>query len=532
MREAEEVLRGQLGARAALAIFVVAALYLQSYAAYGFNVRDEGVIPNGALRVLGGQVPWKDFQGYAPGPYYLHAAAFLLFGPNLQVARTLIVLMSALMVVMIVQVGARIMPWPAALLAGALLLLAPGVYYARYINFFTLLNILAFFRALRGPGGVFLLGLVGGLTVLFRQDLGLAVLGVGGVCLLLAGPSHTRPHGGSRAASLGLLSTGAALVLVPWVLYYYAHSVLGEILRLHLNASAGGYQKMSLPYPRPLELAAEGRWGELAVFYAPPLVFAGMGGLLLWRFWRRAFASPEVVLTYITFVALLMFHQAIWRTAVENHVKVIAPILLLGAFLISRGASELWSLWRGRRRSWLAGAACIVGWGLLTAGPALYAWEMLSRHGFTVGAISVLKSPSKEFRLGPAHAYMQPELVDATVALVQYIQAHTSRWEPVYVLPFAPMLYFLTDRPNPSFFEWVLPAEPLIYPDLERRIRTDLDRSRPAYLVFEDFPLDGKEDRRFRNYASGVYRYLTDHFAIVARFGDFQVWRRIGATSR
>lgn len=511
---------------------MVAAVYLQSYAAYGFNVRDEGVVPEGALRVLAGEVPWKDFQGYAPGPYYLHAAAFWLFGAHLAVARTLLVLMSALMVTMLMQLGVRLMPWPATLLAGALLLLAPGVYYGRYINFFTLLNVLAFCRAPRGPRHVLLLGIVGGLSTLFREDLGLAVLGMAGVCFLLPRSSGARPAGVGRAAGLGWLAGGAALVLVPWLAYYYARSLLGFIIRFHLNAAAGGYQQMSLPYPSLGSLAAEARWGELVVFYAPPLVFAGMAGLLFRRFWRRTFAFPEVVLTYTTGVALLIFHQAIWRTAVENHVKVIAPILLLGAFLISRGASALRVFHRARPRSWAAGVACLVGWGGLATGPALYAWEMLNRHGFSVGAISVLRDSSKELRLERVHAYTQPELADATAALVTYIREHTVHGEPVYVLPFAPMLYFLTDRPNPSFFGWVLPAEPLIYPDLERRIRADLDRARPAYLILEDFPLDEKEDRRFRSVAPGLYGYLTERFAPVTRFGGFHVWRRIDSPSR
>ena len=81
-----------MGMGLSVAVFLASAVYLQSFAAYGFNIRDEWVVPHGAIRVLGGEVPWKDFQGYAPGPYYLHALAFRLFGPYLSVARTLAVL--------------------------------------------------------------------------------------------------------------------------------------------------------------------------------------------------------------------------------------------------------------------------------------------------------------------------------------------------------------------------------------------------------------------------------------------------------
>ena len=514
------------GVGISLLVFLASAVYLQSFAAYGFNIRDEWVVPHGAIRVLGGEVPWKDFQGYAPGPYYLHALAFRLFGPHLSVARTLAVLLTAVMVVLVIQACTRLMSRPFAWLAGFLLLLAPGVYYGRYINFFSLLCILTFFRALGGRGGdVVLLGIVTGLTTLFRQDLGLLVLGAGAFCLLI-GPSRPSPPGlRERAAPLLPFLAGAALVFLPWGIYYWAHSRLGYILRFHWNALAGGYQRMSLPYPGLGELLVDGRWGEAVVFYGPPLVLLTAIGVLLQRYWSRRDDTNTLRVLFVTLVAGGMFHQAFWRTSMENHVKVIAPILVLACLLLWLGARALRRLGVDHPRLW---PLAILGGLVLLALPALYVREALfSPVRFYVGAPSVLRDELVELKLPGGSVYAPPYWAAPTEQAARYIRAHTSPGEPIFVIPFAPMLYVLTDRPNPSYFEWVLPAEPAVYPDLEPRILADLERARPRYVVFEDFPLDRREDRRFRHYAPALARYITDRYRLEAKFEDHEVYYQI-----
>jgi hypothetical protein len=507
-------------------VFVASAGYLQSFSAYGFNIRDEGAIPDGALRVLQGEVPWKDFQGYAPGAYYLHAGAFALFGPHLKVARGLAVLIGALMVTLMVQAGARLMPLPFAVLAGFLLLLAPGVYYGRYLNFFSLLNIVVFpWAVARGPKGGFLLGMVGGVTTLFREDLGLAVLAVGTVCLILATEVRSPASAPRRAAVALSLASGAALVLLPWGIYYWTHSVLGYIVRFHVSALLGGYQKMSLPYPRLPALLEEGRWGEAVIFYGPVIVFSVTAVLLLRRYGRGDVAGQTVPLAYIVLVGGLAFHQALWRTTVENHVKVIGPVILLGCYLLGRGAralSQQW--WTSPRLRPLA----VVGGVLLAGGPVLYAREVLTAHGFTVGSVSVLRDDVVRVELPGGPVYAPRGGAGPPQATARYLRAHTSPGDPIFVIPFAPMLYVLADRRNPSFFGWVLPAEVAIYADVEPRIVADLDRARPRYVVFEDFALDEREDRRFRRYAPVVFRYIAEHYVREAQFGELQILRRRG----
>ena len=63
--------------RSQIIVFLVcvsAFFYLFSYSQYGINLWDEGVLLNGTERLLGGELPVRDFQGYMPGRYLLLAA--------------------------------------------------------------------------------------------------------------------------------------------------------------------------------------------------------------------------------------------------------------------------------------------------------------------------------------------------------------------------------------------------------------------------------------------------------------------------
>lgn len=80
----------------ALLIFVLSFLYLCLFRNYTWVDPDEGIILQGAQRILDGQVLYRDFFSFfTPGSYYFTAAVFRLFGDSLIVARTAVALIGA-----------------------------------------------------------------------------------------------------------------------------------------------------------------------------------------------------------------------------------------------------------------------------------------------------------------------------------------------------------------------------------------------------------------------------------------------------
>src|SRR5579875_1868308 len=73
----------------ALIVFTVSCLYLLLFRRYTSIEPDEGIILQGAQRILGGQVLYRDFFSFlTPGSYYFVAGLFKIFGSSILTART------------------------------------------------------------------------------------------------------------------------------------------------------------------------------------------------------------------------------------------------------------------------------------------------------------------------------------------------------------------------------------------------------------------------------------------------------------
>src|SRR5579883_1952583 len=76
----------------ALGLFVTACLYLCAFRRFMLLDPDEGIVLQGAERILRGEVLYRDFFSFfTPGSYYFNALLFKLFGNSLIVARTALV---------------------------------------------------------------------------------------------------------------------------------------------------------------------------------------------------------------------------------------------------------------------------------------------------------------------------------------------------------------------------------------------------------------------------------------------------------
>ena len=82
---------------------------------------DEGIVLQGAQRILAGQVLYRDFFSfYTPGSYYALALVFRIFGSSLAVARTALALTGGILSVVSYLLARRVCSRTIALtLAGA-----------------------------------------------------------------------------------------------------------------------------------------------------------------------------------------------------------------------------------------------------------------------------------------------------------------------------------------------------------------------------------------------------------------------------
>src|SRR5260370_2300984 len=171
-----------------LLVFLFSVVYLCAFLRYSSLEPDEGILLQGAQRVLDGQIPYRDFFSfYTPGSFYFVAAVFKVFGNSFVMARLSLAITGATCSVLTYSLARRVCSRGFALFAAALATVA-GVAYRFLVlhNWYsTLLACLALYSAVRflesrKQTWAFATGSLCSLTVMFEQSKG------AGLCFGLA----------------------------------------------------------------------------------------------------------------------------------------------------------------------------------------------------------------------------------------------------------------------------------------------------------------------------------------------------------
>ena len=85
--------KNQISLKTEYFFLFLSLIFLALNSNYTFNIYDEGVAVTGAMRILHGEIPYRDFWTmYAPGQYYFLAGLFKFFGQSLLIERIFSVL--------------------------------------------------------------------------------------------------------------------------------------------------------------------------------------------------------------------------------------------------------------------------------------------------------------------------------------------------------------------------------------------------------------------------------------------------------
>ncbi|HXY41374.1 MAG TPA: hypothetical protein VEQ10_16990, partial [Vicinamibacteria bacterium] len=254
------------------------------------NCYDEGLTLLGADRLAQGELPYRDFWNtHAPGQIAVTALLFRAFGPSILVARAFDVAARAAWSVVLFLLANRVVPRAVAVVvwAAGVVLLASleefgiALTQAVGLSLTSLLVTLWAVETTAGPAArsrparFLLAGLLAGLAVLFRHDLGAAgalaaataiVLGL--VVFTDAAPLPARLR--SALGGLAGFAAGAAAVVVPAALL-----ILGTAKPVaHLLETFITYPLLEYPKVRALPMPA----GTVRLWVLVPEL-AGAGAL-------------------------------------------------------------------------------------------------------------------------------------------------------------------------------------------------------------------------------------------------------------
>ena len=395
----------------------------------GIDDLDEGYFVQQALRVLHGQVPYRDFATlYSPGLAYVQAELFAVFG--LMGPRALAVAARGALALLLLGVTRRFVRQPLWAAAPGVFLLvglddAPVRWEPHPGWLSTFFAVLAAWCLSHGQSTRWLVlsGVAAGLAYAFKQNTGALALAAIVVWCALA-------------------REGLHRVLIPL-------------------AAFGG---VTLVWLVPLVVAMDGHLAELGVLvgavdeaglFSPPepalLIAVGclVGGVWL----VRRSADPRLRWYVLAATALLVTQFPRMDTL---HLAWSAPlVLVLGAAALSR------------LRPVFAAVA-------VAAAVALVAPTVTSR----LASVVAPRAPIDGVEAPPRTA---ADLQD----LVADIQQRTGPGEPIFVYPSSPLVYVLAERPNPTRFDHLNPGAAT--PAQIQATIDDLAAARVRLVVVSDY---------------------------------------------
>lgn len=496
-----------------LTVTIVLALFLwQSH--QGFSLVDEGFLWYGAQRVMAGEVPIRDFMAYDIGRYYWSAAFMYLLGDNGIIALRVAIAIFQTVALFIGLTLLALRPTkmnPLFLSLAAITLVAWMATQYRVFDIslsIVLVGALSFLVEQPSRHRYFLNGLIVGLVAIFGRNHGMyGVAGSLSVMLYLtvkreSGPSMIRAFASwVLGVVIGYLPVLVFLAVVPGFALAFWESIrfLFEIKATNLP----------LPVPWPwLVPFGEGLFinairGVLKGIFFIAIVAFGLLGIV-WVIRERLQNKPvPPTLTASVFLALPYAHYAYSRADIYHLAPGMPPFLIgILALLASQPAKIKWIF-----TPLLCGASLLV---MIPSYPGYYCYS---------------SQQCVEFNVAGDKLKVDRAMANDLAVLNKLAEQYAPGNRTFIAAPFWPGAYAALERKSPM---WEIYA---LFPRSTSFQQTEIERikaANPGFAVIIDFPLDGREELRFRNTHPIVDQYIRDHFERLndnLRSTTFQVYK-------
>lgn len=506
-------------------VLAIATWYWLRYFNRSTNLLDEGSTAAQALRVLNGDLIYRDFfTVVTPGSYYTVAWLFGLFGESLMVLRWTVLVTGLAIVVATLFAARHIASWP---LAGAAALmttvwgwfLGTPNYYSLEAALFSLAALGCYAHGRPARRWMIAAGIATGLTAMVKQNVGVYVFAGLLLAIWIGRIFDTKSSWRSYLHASAQFIAGVAIPVLPTVAWLLASGAGPYLYESWVYYPLVRYpERFALPFPDFLPFAFDDSfdmWTKL-VIYMPALVYPltavalGARAVYLRRHDDPATARESHTVLAIGLVGAFMLLQAFPRADVTHILFGMPPTFILLAYLCDRARRGLAAL-PGPRMA-VAAIAVIV---------ALLPMLVLLRKGYLRTDWeyqNYIVAVRTERGRGIFTGGLEAQRIDV---VTNYIREHSADDDWVFVVPWASGFNFLTGRRNPTRTDFMLFEDPEAYPCLLAR----MDERPPKYVIYGyTWDVDGK---RFREYAAPVDQYIRSRYTIEFTTDGYEIWRRI-----
>ncbi|MFC1497402.1 ArnT family glycosyltransferase [Verrucomicrobiota bacterium] len=322
-------------------ISAIALTHMFAASVRGINIYDEGVSVYGAMRILSGDIPYRDFWTiYAPGQFYVLAALFRIFPASLLTGRIFTVFVLLAISFAVYAITNRIQNRKSALLAWILSLvwLSSFRFYCSSVPaalLCSLLSCLFFIRFVsdRKILNILFAGFLAGLATIFRHDLGLCF--IAGQLLVAALFSMRQPDKAvikprkAKYLATFMLIGGFITATIPVLMFFIckvpAKIIINDLLIFPLKVFP---EVRSVPYPLP--------GIHTMAFYFVPLTFVSalfhiVPGMK--RGINDATDHKNIGLLMLVVTEMLFFTHVTVRSDISHLLPSIIPGIILFAVM-------------------------------------------------------------------------------------------------------------------------------------------------------------------------------------------------------
>ena len=515
-------------------IYLALFVYFWSFSKYGLNIWDEGGYANGTLRTLNGERALIDFNpnGYLPGRYWYGMLFFKLFGIEIQSLRLGVLLITPPMILMLYSIGRKIMPAGFALLAALFMFSAPSMYYNRFYTFFVVLNLYLIINFLDKKNLTSLAGLGLGifLSAFFKFEVTLFSTLISLVMMALVfSQRHWHFHFFSEKKNPHTpfknyyLAGGIAITTVVCMIYLGQDGYFIKVFKMVIDAHEvwGNPFPEIFPFLPLLKEVGYHQMFERVLFYLPILTCGVVTALLFYQLVlkKEVLHIDHLIIISILLFGVCAFGLVIWRAGFDNLLRTLPPFYLLFCYLLYRIRKKILAFQDSidQKRAFTR-----LPLNLLTVFlPFLFYFEMNTHHGFYAGSIGALKLETTRISLDKVNVYTNPAEAKWILAVIEKINLYSQKGDAILALPLNPIFYFLSDRVNPTPYEWVLPG--MLEKKKEAELVTLLEKKPPKVVIYVDIAIDGKEERRLSQYAPQLYKFLLENYIFQEQVGFFQI---------
>jgi 4-amino-4-deoxy-L-arabinose transferase-like glycosyltransferase len=513
-----------------LLILFLSIAYLRLFYSYTLVNADEGIVLQGAQRILQGEVLYRDFFSFfTPGSYYWMALFLKVFGSSILVGRAVLMVEGGLFSVLTYLLARRVCSRWSALLAAYFVTLTcvPFRFIVLHNWDSTLWACLALYCAVRflersRPGWALATGSFASLTCLFEQSKGAGlVLGLSAGFLILGWKERGRVRWDwqRRVALLAGFSGPFLITLIYfglkhslpqlladwfWPLHHYSAINKAPVGFVVLDSAERDTMYAGTLLSRLLTWLITGPW-----YVVPVLPFLAGFGLTYWsaKAWRGSPAPAKgsyYVLTSAVLMGLLVSTLATGRPDF-THFVYLGPLFFLTLAWIVEGRDIPSSLLHAVR-------------------PLLLFFLFLS---FTTFGLALLWQPlNARQRLATRRGTLK---MNAPDHVVDYVQAHVSAGESMLVYPYLPLYYYLTATHSPGRYEYMMPAFHSLqqFQELVRELAVDHTRVVLFEPSFREKAIVGFPSATPAVLAAQdpVEDYITTHYRACAILTSQNFWR-------